>query len=323
MKGLEPNKLPSLGYAGEPSGPGYELWREEFCRRVMACDIEPAGVGPFCYRVTPVVLRQVTLSAGTGSAIRFTTLATGGELALLLPEKAPLSLSMGRQQLDLTPGQIGLNDGGLPNAAVTQTAEGAFSALLFDREGLLSVCPQAEEFATRPLEFSAGNAALLSRYINLVMTLAPDLDAAGLHAAGQHLLDLAALMLGARRDFAEEAKNRGLAAARFEAVKADVLARLADPGLNLPELAGRQRASSRYVQTLFERSGTTFSEFVLEQRLLLARRLLRNPLHAGSKISEIAFLAGFQNVSYFHRVFRRRFGMTPADARAAQGDEPC
>jgi AraC-like DNA-binding protein len=72
---------------------------------------------------------------------------------------------------------------------------------------------------------------------------------------------------------------------------------------------------------LFERSDTTFSDFVLEQRLLLAQRLLRNPLHTGRKISEIALMAGFQNVSYFHRAFRRRFGMTPADTRAGGGGE--
>ncbi|WP_314951180.1 helix-turn-helix domain-containing protein [Bradyrhizobium cosmicum] len=54
---------------------------------------------------------------------------------------------------------------------------------------------------------------------------------------------------------------------------------------------------------------------MLEQRLLRAARLLRDPLHQVTKISDIAHLSGFNDVSYFHRTFRRRFGMTPLDAK--------
>jgi AraC-like DNA-binding protein len=32
---------------------------------------------------------------------------------------------------------------------------------------------------------------------------------------------------------------------------------------------------------------------------------------------DIAFSSGFNDVSYFHRTFRARFGMTPNDARAS------
>jgi AraC-like DNA-binding protein len=39
-------------------------------------------------------------------------------------------------------------------------------------------------------------------------------------------------------------------------------------------------------------------------------------MHRGRKVSDIAHLTGFNDVSYFHRAFRRRFGLTPGDARA-------
>jgi len=32
-------------------------------------------------------------------------------------------------------------------------------------------------------------------------------------------------------------------------------------------------------------------------------------------VSDIAYLAGFNDVSYFHRAFCRRFAMTPSDMR--------
>ncbi len=70
---------------------------------------------------------------------------------------------------------------------------------------------------------------------------------------------------------------------------------------------------------MFAESGTTFSEFVLEQRLLLARRLLLGEPGTRRKVSDIAYTAGFNDLSYFHRSFRRRFGVSPADMQMAFG----
>jgi AraC-like DNA-binding protein len=50
-------------------------------------------------------------------------------------------------------------------------------------------------------------------------------------------------------------------------------------------------------------------------------RLLGNPLHAHRKIADVALMAGFNSMSYFHRAFRQRFGMTPMEARAAAKGE--
>ena len=60
----------------------------------------------------------------------------------------------------------------------------------------------------------------------------------------------------------------------------------------------------------------TFSEYVLDQRLALAYRLLSDPRCAGEKIASVAFAAGFGDVSYFYRAFRRRFELLPSDVRA-------
>ena len=74
--------------------------------------------------------------------------------------------------------------------------------------------------------------------------------------------------------------------------------------------------STRYVQHLFQLYGVTFTNFVLEQRLLSAYRLLREPTSKSRKISDIATAAGFSDISYFNRAFRARFGATPTDIRA-------
>ncbi|WP_094194055.1 helix-turn-helix transcriptional regulator [Bradyrhizobium viridifuturi] len=63
--------------------------------------------------------------------------------------------------------------------------------------------------------------------------------------------------------------------------------------------------------------GTTFSEFVLDQRLARAHGLLVDPRRTGRSISTIAFEAGFGDLSYFNRAFRRRYNATPSDIRIA------
>ncbi len=52
--------------------------------------------------------------------------------------------------------------------------------------------------------------------------------------------------------------------------------------------------------------------FVTAHRLMVARDLL---LRDGTSVAEVAFSVGFSNVSHFRRLFRQRYGLTPADLR--------
>jgi AraC-like DNA-binding protein len=83
-------------------------------------------------------------------------------------------------------------------------------------------------------------------------------------------------------------------------------------------LATRHRISVRYIQRLFEYEGTTFSQFVRDQRLVQVHRMLADPRHVHRPISTIAYDVGFGDLSTFNREFRRRFGATPSDVRAAE-----
>lgn len=66
---------------------------------------------------------------------------------------------------------------------------------------------------------------------------------------------------------------------------------------------------------LFETDGTTFTQFVLLERLDRVYRLLRDSRLAGQRISSIAYDVGFGDLSYFNRAFRRRYDATPSDIR--------
>jgi len=113
-----------------------------------------------------------------------------------------------------------------------------------------------------------------------------------------------------------QTRSRGVRAARLRAVKADIMANLGARGLSLAVVAMRHNISPSYVRKLFESEGTSFTDFVLSERLARARRLIADPVSAGRTIGDIALEAGFGDLSYFNRAFRRRFGDTPSGIRA-------
>jgi AraC-like DNA-binding protein len=132
-------------------------------------------------------------------------------------------------------------------------------------------------------------------------------------AIGAHLTDLAAIGLGAQGDVAVAAQRRGLRAVRLKAVLMILEARFAEPDFSAQELAVAAGLSERYVNELLYEAGASFTMRLTELRLRKAAQLLA---HAGERrISDIALDCGFNDLSYFNRCFRRRFGLTPSSAR--------
>ena len=58
--------------------------------------------------------------------------------------------------------------------------------------------------------------------------------------------------------------------------------------------------------------GQRFSAYLRQARLAFAQELLIEP---ELSVSEIAFASGFQSSSYFIRVYRQHFGVSPGKAR--------
>jgi AraC-like DNA-binding protein len=130
------------------------------------------------------------------------------------------------------------------------------------------------------------------------------------------------LAMGATRDGEEMARGRGLRAARLAAIKLDIGRSLGRNDLSIGALALRHGVTTRYIQKLFESEGATFTEYVIERRLLDAKRMLADPRFADQNIGDIALKAGFGDLPHFTRSFRRRFGMTPSDAREQARRDP-
>ncbi|MFD0677865.1 MULTISPECIES: AraC family transcriptional regulator [unclassified Paenibacillus] len=83
--------------------------------------------------------------------------------------------------------------------------------------------------------------------------------------------------------------------------------------LTLDTIAERVQISPRQLQRIFrDHTGGTFSEYIEQVRLShICNELSKNDL----TIDQIAFKNGFSSANYLHYVFKRKFGMTPAQYR--------
>lgn len=211
-------------------------------------------------------------------------------------------------------GEVALTDNSRA-ASIACAGGGAFFALSMPRKALMSLAPHAEDRLKRPVvDGNRPELRLLRNYLETLLT-SPAVSAATLHAAGAHALDLVALALGTTGEAAHSAAAGGLRAARMLAVRQSVLAQLRNSRLSPADIAKANGISERYLRQLFAEMGTSFSEFLNAQRLELAHRLLTSPLHRKRRIAEIAFEAGFSDLSHFNRRFRARFHLTPSAAR--------
>jgi transcriptional regulator GlxA family with amidase domain len=104
---------------------------------------------------------------------------------------------------------------------------------------------------------------------------------------------------------------------RLNAIKEDILAHISDERLSVTDIARRHGVTPRSMRLLFEADGRTFSAYVVEQRLVRVYRMLTEVKFADWTIGAIAFEAGFSDLSYFNRTFRRQYGATPSGVREA------
>ncbi len=194
-------------------------------------------------------------------------------------------------------------------------AYGGALALRVPRAVLTSVVSHVDDVIMHPVSRQVGILKLLGGYtaslLDEVTLPSPDLQ----RTAVNHLHDLVALALGATHDAAGIAIGRGLPAARLRLAKAYIIENSNRRDLSVGAVAAHLGLTPRNLQRLFESEGTTFSEFLLAQRLSCAYTMLTGANSAQTPVGAIAYDAGFGDLSYFNRSFKRRYGATPRDIR--------
>jgi AraC-like DNA-binding protein len=117
------------------------------------------------------------------------------------------------------------------------------------------------------------------------------------------------------RDRLPPVQKRDARAARRLAILREIENRSSDPDLSAAQVASLFGVTPRYVHLLLEETGKSFTHHVLQRRLAKAAALLHDHGWGGRRIADVALEAGFADLSYFNRAFRRHFGVTPSDMR--------
>ena len=314
--------------AGDFPGPSrYVMWSEMLRRHIVSLETEFKGqfLGkPHLHNAVGMALPGlgvVTFNARQSTTRRTRRLLADGNdnLRLLILRRsatAAIATQFGRE-ITVDPGNAVVLLNSEQNSISFPSRRPRVVVLNLRQQGLRPLLRDFDTVLARPIPKQLDALRLLSNYVDGVIG-GPALSSADVaRLVVTQIYDLAALTMGATREAAEIAKGRGLRMARLNAMKVDIAEKLASSNLSVEEVAKRQGVSSRYVQMLFEQEGTTFSQYVISQRLLRAHRMLTDPRFADRSITSLAFDAGFGDLSYFNRAFRRCYGGTPSEIRAA------
>lgn len=268
-------------------------------------------------------VKSVPFSGGALNEVRSTShlvCRTKAEIARSPEECYYLNLQLdGECSIDqrgcevvLRPGDLGIFDSGLPfelehrSRPVLGVASYFVPKALLDRRLGTGGSGVPKLVSTHPLfgRLAAETAATLSRSHDF-MTRA---EASRLF---ETLVELTAMALGG------EAENLPATGrhARYHTIRRLIERNHRDPGFDLAACAGRAGISKRYLQQLLAENGDSFRSLLTDARMRWAEAVLRAPDCAHLPVTEIAFRAGFSDLSYFNRLFRRRRDCSPGEWR--------
>jgi AraC-like DNA-binding protein len=294
-------------------------WREQYGQIMLRVDLEPAKDASFQACMTSLTLPGLQILEASSSPAKFSRtgeyLADGNDDVVLAINRAGSAIvSSGGREQSLRDNEAILMTGNEPTS-FHRTSIGQSSTLRVPRAMLASTILNSDDAVMRLIPENRGALRLLSEYTHWLFNAGVAMDSQLLNLSVTHVHDLLALTIGPAAGFEETARTRGLRAARLRMAKAYIVEHSHRRDLTVGSVAAHLCVTPRYVQRMFEADGTTFSEFLVVQRLARAHRLLCEPNSSHAAIGTIAYDAGFGDLSYFNRRFRRLYGLTPRDVR--------
>jgi len=214
------------------------------------------------------------------------------------------------RDLVLRPGDLVLYDMSRP-FRLALSSSFARTTLIFPRAALLRRVGAAEHFIGRSIDGTTGVGGLLSPLVRELPTRLDSIPAAARERLADNLLDLIATAL------LSDGRPAALSP-RMTLVRAKLwIETHLGEALSAERIAVQCRLSVRHLNRRFEREGTSLMRYVWDRRLTRCHREVTDPAMRRRAVSDIAFAAGFNDLSHFSRAYRARYGCAPRDARRA------
>ncbi len=211
------------------------------------------------------------------------------------------------------PGDIQLLDLGRPHAAETRAAESI--VLLVARDAIRGLLPKTGSLHHAVLRRETAACGLLADYLRSLMRRLPQATEAEAPAIEQATL---AMVAACFRPTAEAMAGARAAVDTTVAGRARqyIERNLPSPDLGPESICGALRISRTRLYTLFEAEGGV-ARYIWGRRLERAAAELAGAAGTERTVGEIAFAWGFTSFAHFSRAFRRTFGVSPSEMRAA------
>lgn len=296
-------------------------WRKAYVETFVPCQIESNSDEPFWSELASRAIGPVTVGSVAGSPKICHREQSAADrcidgLTIEMIWRGGKTCTQEQRSSETNVGEAFVFYNRLPSAEVSRVATEIRSIKIPDAavRGRLG---ETARFAGVKLSSQIPELRILANYVQSLDCAGDLAEASVREMVGGHIIDLVVAAL-ARIDGKENPGDlHCLKAARLAAIRRLVEGAFSEPTFDTRHAAQRLGISERYIQKLFEETGVTFSDYVAERRLRDARDKLLDRRRHDMKIQDIAWSAGFSDISHFNRLFRRRFGEKPSALRGS------
>jgi AraC-like DNA-binding protein len=294
---------------------GLDAFRETFGREILGIEIDPIEGHPLAIDLTLRSLPGFAMASGTLSPMRnrhTPALLDNDDVVLVVMQSGVGEVSQYGRVAMVNEGEAVLTANGAEATFAGLTSTRVIN-LRLSRSLLAPHVADIDALIARPIPKDNRVLKLMVGYATMLNDQEELATVELRRVVATHMHSLAALLLGG--DGGLGLHERGLRAARLRSIKEHIRERLGHHDLTLADVARNQQISESYIRQLLAENGTTFTDLVLAGRLTRAHHMLVDLRFSDRSISAVAYEAGFGDLSYFNRTFRRRYGATPSDVR--------
>ena len=303
-------------------------WSERGSETLSEMHVSSLGTDPLCARMRRrnlgnlgFVMIDSSPAQASSRAVQAGPWATSGSdyLMMTVADYGSSSLSQGGWSAELTPGDIVIRDLGKPWQSESREDMGLMLIKIpFSVAARYHSDP--ERLVGHRLPASDPRVAFASTVIRASKTA---LQSTPDPSWADHLSDVLAgvFRLICHNDFGDDAVSLAGSGTSIRRAATTFISRhLCDPELTVAGVADAIGVTPRHLQRAFLDAGLSPRQFILEERLKEAARLLLKG-GEGARVLDIAFSVGFNDASHFSKAFATRFGCSPRAFRAGRTND--
>jgi AraC family transcriptional regulator, positive regulator of tynA and feaB len=309
-------RLADLTTDGVPAGERFDYWRDVVLRRTRPEQQEFGS--PFRARLRRIVLSEVELVEHASDAVVSarsagrTSFEGGDDIAVELMRTGTSRFTHDGEHTRRA-GELWLVDYARPFHTVL-TRHRACGIVLSRRQVREVLGHDLSALAGRRVP-ARGLAAVMRAHMAATLDEAPHMTPQERVIATNAVAEMALAVLQAGRFGAADPDQLG--EGLYRAARALIDRACVDPDLSPERIALAVGCSRATLYRLFARRDQSVAAVVWQARLQRAKRMLCSADGIALPVGEVALLNGFADLSTFSRMFKRRYGMTPRDAREA------